>query len=555
MEIYLNQDSVQILRSDGMTFDNGGTVLIVDDTETNIDILLESLSDDFDLSVAMDGETALLLVEEIHPDLILLDIMMPGMDGYEVCRRLKSDSSTENIPVVFLTAMTDAEDEARGLELGALDYITKPFNPELVRARVRNQLALRRYQLKLIEQRDKIEDDYHKIKELERLRDDLVHMIAHDMRTPLTGISAYLAVVLGDKSIKPDEETARYLRYSLESAEKLNGMITNLLDVSRLEEGKMPLQLRECSLKEIIDKALIQLGGLLQGRDVNFDYDSNISSTVCDSDIIERVMVNLVGNALKFTPPDGKIEIRLKGEPHWNHITIKDNGAGIPVECHSLIFEKFGQVDGKKENIKFSSGLGLSFCKLAVDAHGGSITVESERGKGTVFHVRLPAIEEYVLIEKTSSSDTAECQSLEKLPNNNIMERKSIKVMVVDNDRHITESLKRYLEIKTEWQITEINDSGRVIRKALETKPDLIIMDIDMPGKSGTDLAEELSSVPSVGKPAIVFFTGLLSPEEAGENGVSNIFGKFPTVPKGLPLAKFLTTMTELLQKRESGIS
>ena len=536
-----------------MTFDNRGTVLIVDDTETNIDILMEALSDEFEISVALDGETALELVEEVGPDLILLDIMMPGMDGYEVCRRLKADLSTKNTPVIFLTAMTDAQDEAKGLGLGAVDYITKPFNPELVKARVRNQLALRHYQLELIKQRDQIEDDYHKIQELERLRDELVHMIAHDMRTPLTGIISYLALVLASDETELNTDIREDLETSLDSAEKLNEMVTTLLDVSRLEEGKMPLHKKETNLGNVIDKALKRMGGLLTGRNIKVIIPPDIPAAICDPDIIERVVVNLVGNALKFTPTDGHIEIQLMEEPHWSHITVSDTGPGIPVEYYDKIFEKFGQVEGRRENRRYSTGLGLSFCKLAVDAHGGSITVQSGVGKGTVFHIRLPIAEgDYVIIIKPEMPETGkEFKTVKE----DTFDRADIRIMVADDSRHITESLKRYLEIMTKWQVTEINDSGRVIRKALEIKPDLIIMDIDMPEKSGTDLAEELSNLPSVGNPAIVFFTGLLPPEEVGKKGVSNMFGKFPTVPKGIPLAKFLSVMVELLEKRESDIN
>lgn len=535
-----------------MSSDNKGTVLIVDDTETNIDILMEALSDEFDLSVALDGETALALVKEIAPDLILLDIIMPGMDGYEVCRRLKSDRSTRDIPVIFLTAMTEVEDEARGLELGALDYITKPFNPELVKARVRNQLALRQYQIRIIKQRDRIEDDYLKIKELERLRDELVHMIAHDMRNPLTGIIAYLALTLGTETANLNEDIKEYIQTSLESAGELNGMITALLDVSRLEAGKMPLHYEKCSLKTIIDKGLKQVGGLIHGRKVEFDSGDNIPKTYCDPNIIERVVVNLLSNALKFTPSDGLVRIELSAEPQWNRITVSDTGPGIPAEYHQKIFEKFGQVELRKENRKFSTGLGLSFCRLAIDAQGGSITVESEPGQGTKFHVRLPVFKsEYIAPEKLSPPEKAEESPFEEVVDEGIAARDDIKVMVVDDNRHITESLRRYLEIKTEWSITEVNNSERVIRKALEIKPDLVVLDIDMPGMVGPDIAKELADLSSIDQPAIVFFTGLIRPEDAGEKGVSKMFGDFPTIAKGIPLVKFLSILEGMLEKRD----
>lgn len=534
-----------------MSPDYKGTVLIVDDTETNIDILLEALSDEFEMSVALDGETALELVKDVIPDLILLDVMMPGMDGYEVCKKLKDDRSTKDIPVIFLTAMTETEDEAKGLALGALDYITKPFNPELVKARVRNQLALRKYQLKLIDQRDRIEDDYQKIKELERLRDELVHMIAHDMRTPLTSISAYLSLALAEDSPVLGEEMKEYLEISLESADELNNMVTALLDVSRLEAGKMPLRIEECTLKPLVEKAMKRVGGLVQDRIMEVDYNQGLPKVLCDPEIIERVMVNLLSNALKFTPPKGLVKVALAAESQWIRITVSDTGPGIPKEYQSKIFEKFGQVEMRKENRKFSTGLGLTFCQLAVDAHGGSITVESREGQGTKFHIRLPIPKiESKPVKKTTPGDVTEEPGMPKIVDDGIAARDDIKVMLVDDNRRITDSLKRYLEIKTQWSVTEINNSGRAVRTALKLNPDLVVMDIDMPGQGGPEIAQELMDLTS-NPPAIVFFTGLMRPEEVGEKGVSKMFGDFPTTAKGIPLAKFLSVVEEILEKRE----
>ena len=535
-----------------MTSNYKGTILIVDDTETNIDILMEALGEEFELSVALDGESALELVEEVTPDLILLDIMMPGIDGYEVCRQLKTDKIKKDIPIIFLTAMSDADDEAKGLELGAMDYITKPFNPELVKARVRNQLAMRRYQLELIEQKDRIEDDYHKIRELEKLRDDLASMIIHDMRNPLTSIMASLSIFLRNKSEDLQKEDRENIEIALDSTKELNEMITSLLDISRLESGKMPLIKEKTDLKALIKKALKQISGLIAGRNFKFECNDDIPTTLCDPGIIERVVVNMVSNALKFTPEDGKVTVELAAEPQWNRITFTDTGPGIPREYHEKIFEKFGQAELRKHRKVFSSGLGLTFCKLAVNAHGGSIVVESEPGKGAKFHILLPKSEtDFLSYKKLLEPEKEETPRYEKVIDAEMAARKDIKVFVVDDNRHITQSLKRYFDIRTEWSITEINDSKRVIRKALKIKPDLVIMDVDMPEISGTEIAEELFSTPQLNEPAIIYFTGLITPEEAGETGISDKFGRFPMAPKGLPLAKLLSVLIDLLEERE----
>jgi len=193
------------------------TLLLVDDTATNIDILLDALGEDYAVRVATDGEAALNSVKKFLPDLILLDIMMPGIDGYEVCRRLKEDDATQEIPIIFLTSLSEDADEARGLALGAVDYITKPFNTAIITARVRNHLELCRQKLAL-------QKSYDKLCELEELRDSLVHMIVHDMRSPLSGIIGNLKLA---KMKQQPGASADRIGLALSSTETLMEMISS----------------------------------------------------------------------------------------------------------------------------------------------------------------------------------------------------------------------------------------------------------------------------------------------------------------------------------------
>jgi signal transduction histidine kinase len=364
------------------------TILIVEDVPANIDILLGVLEDEYSVSVALDGRNALMSVETVNPDLILLDIMMPGMDGYQVCAKLKEDPATREIPVIFLTAMNEDADEEKGLRLGAVDYITKPFNPGIVKARVRTHLALRQARLEALGQRDQIQAAYQKLNELETLRDDLVHMVVHDMRSPLTGLGMFLDLLSPEEVQRPDFPAT--LRMMREASRALADMVSSLLDVSRLEAGQMPLHPEACDLEQLTHAARQQLSGLIQDRQISISPSDPPVVAQCDPVITERIIQNLLGNALKFTPVEGSIRIEVSREGPWARFSITDTGPGIPAEYHEKVFQKFGQAELRKDRKQPSSGLGLAFCKLAVEAQGGGIQLESEPGRGTTFHVRLP---------------------------------------------------------------------------------------------------------------------------------------------------------------------
>jgi len=308
---------------------------------------------------------------------------MPEMDGYEVCRRLKQDPETAPIPIIMVTALAGRSDRLEGIEAGANDFLTKPVGGQDVILRVRNAIHTKRLY-------DQVNENLDRLRELEELRDNLTHMIVHDMRSPLMGICGSLELFQMTVAERLDDDDREDLERALDSARLLTEMVNSLLDVSRLEAGKMPLHRDVCSLEPIIDKGIDSLGGLAKRGNIRFMRPDGKVEAYCDSDVTRRIVANLLGNAIKFTPPDGEIHLQISAVGDRARIDVHDAGPGIPEEYRTKIFQKFGQVESRKEGQKFSSGLGLAFCKLAVEAHGGDIEVASEIGKGSTFTVFLP---------------------------------------------------------------------------------------------------------------------------------------------------------------------
>ena len=358
-----------------------GSLLIVDDTPDNIDVLVGCLSPDYRTRIATNGKIALSLCEKEAPDLILLDIMMPEMDGYEVCRRLKKKEETKNIPIIFITAKGEPQDETKGLALGAVDYIAKPITPAIVLARVATHLEVNR-------QRLKIETAYKKLQELEALRDNLVHMVVHDMRTPLSLMNGHLELLKMRSNL--NSQGQQHLDAVNRACAGLIEMVSTVLDVSRFDENEMPLEMEELDIVSLAKETAAPYQALDFGAKIVFESSLDSLQMNCDQNIIQRVITNLIGNAVKFTPDSGTVRLVLEKIDQEMKISISDNGPGISPEYHEKIFEKFGQVEMHNKKRKYSTGFGLTFCKLAVEAHGGSIGVESEIGKGSTFWFRLP---------------------------------------------------------------------------------------------------------------------------------------------------------------------
>jgi two-component system sensor histidine kinase/response regulator len=368
-------------------------ILVVDDNEMNRDVLsrrLEQLG--HEVSKVGNGLEALRALRSQEFDLVLLDIMMPEMDGYAVLGEMKNDEVLRNVPVIMISALDQLETVVRCIEMGAEDYLLKPFEPTLLKARVRACLEKKRAHDREISLFVKTESDFKRLKELDRLREDLTQMIVHDLRTPLTSVIAGLQTLesMGDL----EESQREILTISSDGAATLLDMINSLLDVERMEAGSMPLEFKHVAAPDLVTHALSQVRQLATNREMSLTpvIGSGLPEFWGDENKLLRVLVNLIGNAIKFTPAGGNISIAVRKTEDSSSLlfSVTDTGEGIPTEAFERIFEKFGQVESRKAGRKMSTGLGLTFCKLVVQAHGGKISVVSVLGEGSTFSFTIP---------------------------------------------------------------------------------------------------------------------------------------------------------------------
>lgn len=358
-------------------------ILIVDDVPENLELLSGILRQrGYEPRPVPSGKLALVAAKADPPDLILLDIRMPEMNGLEVCERLKADAAMKDIPVIFITALTDIAAKMKSFSVGAVDYVTKPFQAEEVCARVATHLELRRRNREL-------QRSYDSLRELERHRDSLVHMIVHDMRSPLMAILGNLEMAQIETL---SDDAADFIGAASNSAGTIVEMISSLLDVSKLEAGQMKLVFTEVDLMALANATIRMLEPLRDRRRLALTSVMEMDAFPCDANLIQRVLQNLIGNAIKFTDKEkGIITVGVEETAKdWVRVTVVDNGPGIPLEYRRKIFDKFCQVETRRQKRAHSTGLGLTFCKLAVEAHGGRIGLESEVGKESMFWFELP---------------------------------------------------------------------------------------------------------------------------------------------------------------------
>jgi signal transduction histidine kinase len=370
-------------------------ILVADDVPANVEVLHDQLAAlGYRVVTAGDGPSAIEQCFAERPDLCILDIAMPagylgGGDRYtglEVCRRIKRDPRTARIPVIFVTALSDTTDRVKAIEAGGDDFLTKPHNRQILGARVRSLIRLKNAT-------DALEESYRKLRELERVRDDLMNMIVHDLKTPLTSVLASLEMVL-DGDFGGVAESARGAIADAESrAKELLALIEDLLEVARIEEAVVELKLEPLAPAAF-------LAELVQEWSVRFEQErARVSVQVAadapviraDRRLLRRVFSNLLQNALVHTTNGVAIALSAERDAAAGvRFAVSDTGPGIAPEYHELIFRKFERVQRADSRGGRNSGLGLAFCKLAVEAHGGRIWVQSTVGQGSRFYVLLP---------------------------------------------------------------------------------------------------------------------------------------------------------------------
>lgn len=360
-------------------------ILLVDDTPANLQLLRGMLRQQgYKLRPAPSGKLALRAARTLPPDLILLDIRMPEMDGYEVCERLKADPALKEIPVIFLSALSETTDKVKAFAAGGVDYITKPFQLDEVLARVETHLELRR-------QRRQLEESYESLRRLESLRDSLIHMVVHDLRSPLMVVGDFLALLEKCESQNLSSNGSRFILQARRAVDELVDMVNSMLDVSRMEAGELKLNRSRCQLDLLVREVAGGFDPCGDAAEIVLEAPEQPVKVLADPALLSRVIRNLLGNALRFVSGRGSVRAAVSISGREARVAITDNGPGIPTEYHERIFEKFGQVEDHRAGT--GTGLGLTFCKFAIELHGGCIGVESEVGKGSTFWFTLPLME------------------------------------------------------------------------------------------------------------------------------------------------------------------
>lgn len=351
------------------------TILVVDDDDGVRGAIAALLSaTEYRVAVESSGQAALRRLPELQPDVVVLDWLMPGLDGPETCRRLKADPAWRHVPVILLTALSGREHVVAGLEAGADEFLSKPVNGPELRARVRSMLRV------------KLQHDA--LAEAMRLREELAQMIVHDMRSPLTSILGFAELALvPDTSVS---RQAEYLGRIQQQAQRLSQFTDEVLLVSKLEVGADLVKRAPLDLAAVVREVQADLASTAPRVRVEVTAPAALSIEA-DRELVRRLIENLTINALKHSPPGGAVTIRveLAAAPRAARLSVLDEGPGVPDELRGRLFSKFESTAVRRPGQRRPIGLGLYFCRLVAEAHGGAIACAQNAPRGAVFTVEL----------------------------------------------------------------------------------------------------------------------------------------------------------------------
>ena len=372
------------------------TILIVDDVRHNVQVLSQLVRNEgHRVIAAFDGKDALILAKKRKPDLVLMDVLMPEMDGYSVCEQFKKDPILREIPIIFLSALSDVESKVRGFEVGGVDYITKPFHQEEVVARINLHLTLKNLEQERERYIAELKIRERNLEMANREKDEVIRIVSHDIRNPLTGIIG-VANILRSEDGYSKEEIDGMLEIIEQSGYKLLDLVKDILEVESTKAGSLQLNLKEVDLQDLLDQVieLHQPTALTKSINLRFLRDDRVPQMLIDPQKINQAISNLVANSLKFTGAGGSIDLILKYDDSSEElpivIEVKDTGIGIPEDRLPSLFDSMKRHRGTGTKGEKGTGIGLDIVKQFIELHGGNISVSSTEGKGTAFKLELP---------------------------------------------------------------------------------------------------------------------------------------------------------------------
>lgn len=486
--------------------------LLVDDLEENL-LSLEALlrRDGLVLLKAKSGPEALELLLEYDVALALMDVQMPGMDGFELAELMRGIERTKRVPIIFLTAGTaDRQRRFRGYEAGAVDFLHKPIEPDILRSKAEVFFELNRQQKQIARQRDALQATSEEnarlleeslqyaeaLKEADRRKDEFLATLAHELRNPLAPIRNGIQLL----RMSPNNPAADKLHEMMDrQMTHLVRLIDDLLDVSRVSKGKIELRKEMITLKDAVQAAIEVSKPLIETEQHTLIQKMPVETLWLDADItrIAQIISNLLNNAAKYTPPKGEIKLHVHKDGDEVVISVTDNGLGIPKDMLPKVFDLFTQVDQNLERSQGGLGIGLALVKQLVAMHGGSIKAESEgMNKGSTFSVRFPLAKAEDMENVTNDTASDDTQ-----------EKKMLRVLVVDDNVPSAKTTGWTLELFGH-EPTLAHDGLEALKTAADMKPDVILLDIGLPGMSGYDVCRELRKDPAFANTVLIAQTG-----------------------------------------------